>query len=264
LQSIGKISTLMAVYNAQATIAEALRSILAQTRRTDEIIIVDDGSTDDTGPILKDFSCQHGARVITLSENRGFTAAINAGLGECRGDWVARLDADDWWDPTHLQTLEVSLATAAENSSLVATRARYWDQVHLQVGVSPGPMDTAELRCFAMNDNPFVHSAVMFRRDAACRAGGYPSSVRWEDYGLWIALMSTDNALIIDATTVNCRKHGRSLSSVSKREALHGRLEMQRRAWRLFRHACPVTGATRLARTWIRLLFVAVRARLPC
>jgi glycosyltransferase involved in cell wall biosynthesis len=262
LQSTAKISTLMAVYNAQSTIAVALRSILAQTRPADEIIIVDDGSTDNTGRILQEFSGQHGLRVVTLTENRGLTVAINAGLSNCRSAWITRLDADDWWDRNHLETLENSLATAAEHSSLVATRARYWNDGSYQIGESPGPMDGDALRCFVMHDNPFVHSAVMFRREAARRVDGYPSDVRWEDYGLWIALMSTDNALILDATTVNCRKRTGSLSSVSKLLALQGRLEMQRRAWRLFRRGCPVTGTVGLVITWIRVFFAAAKQRL--
>lgn len=259
----GKISALMAVYNAQATVAVALRSILAQTRQADEIIIVDDGSTDDTGRILREFSGQHGLRVVTLTENRGFSAAINAGLSECRCAWIARLDADDWWDRNHLQTLEDSMATAPENSSLIATRARYWNDESHQIGESRAPLDADALRCFMMQDNPFVHSAVMFRLEAARQVGGYPNGVRWEDYGLWIALMSTYNALILDATTVNCRKRTGSLSSVSKLIALQGRLNMQRRAWRQFRRWCPLTGAIGLAITWSRVSFAAARRRLP-
>jgi len=253
----------MAVYNAHATVAVALRSILAQTRPADEIFIVDDGSTDGTGLILQEFSGQHGLRVVTVTENSGVSVAITAGLRECRGAWIAKLDADDWWDRNHLETLENSLATAAENSSLVATRARYWNEQNHQIGESRGPLDGDSLRCFMMDDHPFVHSAVMFRFGAARQVGGYPNGVRWEDYGLWIALMGTDNALILDAITVNCRKRTGSLSSVSKLLALQSRLEMQRRAWRQFRRWCPVTGSVRLAVTWIRVSFAVARLRLP-
>jgi glycosyltransferase involved in cell wall biosynthesis len=264
MQSTGKISVLMAVYNAQATIAVALRSILAQTRQADEIIIVNDGSTDNTGRILEEFYEQHELRVVSLTENRGFTAAINTGLSECRCVWIARLDADDWWNSDHLETLERSLTKAEDSTSLIATRARYWKDESRQVGESCGPMFGDTLRCFMMHDNPFVHSAVIFRLEAARRVGGYPSGVRWEDYGLWIALMSIDNALIVDATTVNCQKRTGSLSSVSKLVALQGRLEMQQRAWRLFRRWCPLIGGIGLAKTWVRLSFATAKQWLLC
>ena len=254
----------MAVYNAQTTVAVALRSILAQTRQADEIIIIDDGSTDDTGRILQEFCDQHELRVVTLTKNRGFTAAINAGLSECRCAWIARLDADDWWNSDHLEMLEHSLAKTGDSTSLVATRARYWNDESHQVGESCGPMYGDALRCSMMHDNPFVHSAVMFRLEAARRVGGYPSGVRWEDYGLWIALISIDNALIVDATTVNCRKRMGSLSSVSKLVALQGRLEMQQRAWRLLRRWCPLVGSIGLARSWVHVSFAAAKQRLLC
>ena len=258
----GKISVLMAVYNAQATIALALRSILEQTRQADQIVVVNDGSTDDTARILQEYSCQHGFRVLTLTKNRGFSSAINTGLRECRCAWIARLDADDWWDSNHLETLERSIAAATENSSLVATRARYWNEEGHLIGDSRGPLLGDALRCFMMRDNPFVHSAVMFHREAACRVGGYPIDVRWEDYELWIALMRSGNALILDATTVNCRKRAGSLSSVSKLLALQARLRMQQQAWRQFRRCCPLTGGIGLLVTWSRVSFAAVRRRL--
>ena len=240
-----------------------MHSILAQTRPADEIIIVDDGSTDNTGRILQDFSGRrHGLRVVTLTENTGVSAATNAGLRECRGAWIAKLDADDWGDRNHLETLESSVATATENCSLVATRARYWNDECRKIGESRGPLDGNALRCFMMHDNPFVHSAVMFRLEAARQVGGYPNGVRWDDYGLWVALMSTDNALILDATTVNYRKRTGSLSSVSKLLALQDRLKMQRRAWRQFRRCCPVSGSIGIAITWSRVYFAAARRRL--
>ncbi len=240
-----------------------MRSILTQTRQADEIIIVDDGSTDGTARILQDFRDQPGLRVITLAQNMGFSMAINAGLNECYGAWITRLDADDWWDSDHLETLELGLSAAHENTCLVAVRARYWNETGREIGESNGPLEGDALRCQMMHDNPFVHSAVMFRLDAARAVGGYPSGVRWEDYRLWIMLMRTFNARILDATTVNCRKRAGSLSSVSKIVALEDRFEMQCLAWREFWRTCPVTGSLRLVMAWTRVSFAAIRRRLP-
>ena len=236
-----------------------MRSILEQTRQADEVIIVDDGSTDDTSRILQSFGRQHSFRIIRLPEKSGFTAAINAGLDACRCDWIARLDADDWWESNHLETIRLALAQADKDTSLVATRAMYWNDEHHKTGESCGPIHGDALRCFMINDNPFVHSATVFRLEAARQAGGYPGGVRWEDYGLWIALMSTGNGQIVDTTTVNCRKQAGSLSAVSKLAALRSRLEMQRKAWRLFRHCCPLTGSIELALTWVRVFLATAR-----
>lgn len=196
-----------------------------------------------------------------MPENSGFTSAINAGLKACRSTWVARLDADDWWNSDHLEVLERNLDRAKNPVSLVATRARYWSQTH-QAGFSPGAMSGARLRCYMMHDNPFVHSAAAFKRLSAQQLGGYPVNVRWEDYGLWITLLNHENAIICDAVTVNCTKAADSLSSIDKLTALKGRMVMQYRAWRLFRKNCPITGTFRLASTLIRVLYHSLVQRL--
>lgn len=240
-----------------------MRSILAQTRQADEIIVVDDGSTDDTARILQEFRDQHNLTVVTLTTNRGVSVAANKGLRECHGKWVARVDADDWWDENHLETLERLLQTSHSNVSLVATRARYWNDKGYQIGESHEPLNAGALRCFMMRDNPFVHSAVMFRLEAARHVGSYPISVRWEDYGLWIALMRKNDALILDTVTVNCRKGKGSLSAVDKLTALQGRLEMQLVAWRQFRRSCPINGTAQLVTTWFRLFIASAMRRPP-
>lgn len=234
-----------------------------QTRQADEIIIVDDGSTDDTARILQEFRDRHNLTIITVAENRGVSVAANTGLHECHGDWIARIDADDWWDDNHLETLEQLLQTSHLKVALVSTRARYWNEKGHETGESHGPLNAGALRCFLMRDNPFVHSAVMFRREAACQLGKYPISVRWEDYGLWIAMMRTNDALILDTITVNCQKRTGSLSAVNKLTALQARLDMQLLAWRQFRRSCPIAGTAQLVITCLRVSAAAAKWRLP-
>jgi glycosyltransferase involved in cell wall biosynthesis len=249
----------MAVHNSESTVAAALRSMLDQTRPPDEIVIIDDGSTDGTTRILEQFRSHDILRIVRLSKNRGVAYACNAGLDVCSGEWVARLDADDWWDGNHLETLEALLATTGLNNALIATRARYWGADNRLIGISHGPLNRSALRCFMMHDNPFVHSAVIFHRETALQAGGYPTDTQWEDYGLWIALANHGDALIVDTTTVNYRTHPDSLSSIDKPISLQGRLEMQRRAWRLFRRQCPLAGTIALAATWTRVKLATAR-----
>jgi glycosyltransferase involved in cell wall biosynthesis len=89
-----KISVVIAAYNASATIERAVRSVLAQRRRADEILVVDDGSTDGTADIVRQF----GSEVRLLSQaNGGASVARNRGIEAAGGEWVAFLDADDEW-----------------------------------------------------------------------------------------------------------------------------------------------------------------------
>ena len=95
-----KISVVIPAYNAAAWIRRAVNSVLSQTRPADEIIVVDDGSTDGTGDIVR----MYDGRVRLLQQaNAGAAAARNTGILAATGDWIAFLDADDEWLPQKLQ-----------------------------------------------------------------------------------------------------------------------------------------------------------------
>jgi glycosyltransferase involved in cell wall biosynthesis len=93
------VSVVIPAYNAAGHIRRALDSVFAQTRRADEIIVVDDGSTDETGAIVK----QYGEQVAYIrQENKGVGAARNTGIRAAAGEWIALLDADDEWEREYL------------------------------------------------------------------------------------------------------------------------------------------------------------------
>lgn len=93
------ISVIIAVYNGESTIAKAIESVLGQSYRAHELIVVDDGSTDETAKVVQGY----GERVKYLHQrNAGVSAARNAGVSAASGDWLAFLDADDWYYPDRL------------------------------------------------------------------------------------------------------------------------------------------------------------------
>jgi glycosyltransferase involved in cell wall biosynthesis len=95
------VSILIPAYNAEATIAESLRSAIGQTWQRKEIIVVDDGSTDRTGAIARSFNFKH-LRVVS-TENRGLAAAVNLALSHSQGDYVQELDSDDILAPDKVE-----------------------------------------------------------------------------------------------------------------------------------------------------------------
>ncbi|MGE4285522.1 MAG: glycosyltransferase family 2 protein [Phycisphaerae bacterium] len=97
------ITAVLPAYNCSANIARALESVLAQSRRPDEVIVVNDGSTDNTAEIVRSFG--EDVRLIEQA-NAGASAARNAGIKEAKGEWIAFLDSDDEWLPAHLETQE--------------------------------------------------------------------------------------------------------------------------------------------------------------
>src|SRR3954454_24972846 len=98
------ISVIMPAFNRERFLSEAIESVFAQTFPDWELIIVDDGSTDETAPIANNFARLHPQRIRVLSQpNSGVVAARNAGIWESHGTHIAFLDSDDIWVPTKLE-----------------------------------------------------------------------------------------------------------------------------------------------------------------
>lgn len=100
-----KISVIIPAYNAAAYLAKCLESVLAQTYQNYEVIVVDDGSSDDTAAILDDYASRYPQVVALHQENSGVTCARMNGLKAASGDWITFVDSDDWVEPHGLQTL---------------------------------------------------------------------------------------------------------------------------------------------------------------
>lgn len=114
-----RVSVIVAAYNAEPFIRTAIESALAQTESNLEVIVVDDGSTDATSAVVEEFA-QRDPRVILISDRtqRGPAHARNRGIAAAKGDWIAILDADDWYTEERLATLLD--AAEAEKAALVA------------------------------------------------------------------------------------------------------------------------------------------------
>ena len=98
------VSILLPLFNAGNLLTECFDSIRSQTCQDYEVVAIDDGSTDDTAVQLQQCAREDGRiRVYSLGRNRGITAALNYGLQRCRGDWIARMDADDIMESERLE-----------------------------------------------------------------------------------------------------------------------------------------------------------------
>lgn len=124
MQAAGLISCIVPVYNGARYIAQAIDSILGQTYAPLEVIVVDDGSSDNTREVVAGF----GSRVACLyQENAGPAAARNRGLAAARGEFIAFLDADDLWHAEKLQRQSALLAQRRELDYCVAHVQNFWE-----------------------------------------------------------------------------------------------------------------------------------------
>lgn len=159
-----KVTVLMAVLNGGKTIECAIASAQKQTEKDIEILVVNDGSTDNTAEIVQNMAATDPRiRILHMGTNQGAAAASNAGIDEARGEWIAILDCDDWWEP---QRLEVMLATAKQtNADVVCDNLKIFDHMRNaiveQTQFCPqGKVFTLDTETYFKRDNPLWRHSI--------------------------------------------------------------------------------------------------------
>jgi len=175
-----RVSVVVPAHDAEATVSGALRSVLAQTRAADEIVVVDDGSSDATATVVRDLEGAGPVRLLSQPQG-GPSSARNAGVAASSGDWVAFLDADDEWHP---EKLEHQVRAVSDGVVLVATD---WAREHVVEPV-PEPVPTSQIATTQiLLLNRFQTSTVLLRRQAFDAAGGFdPALDGVEDWDMWL------------------------------------------------------------------------------
>ena len=179
------ITVLLPVYNGAEEVRRSAFSILEQTYSNFELLIINDGSTDESSSILDRLT---DPRIKLIHQtNMGLAATLNRGISLSHGKYIARQDQDDFSYPTRL---EKQLAYLEEHPecALLGTRAEIWVGDKATERAHDHPSENGVLVFELLFNNPFVHSSVMLRRDALLEIGGYttdPSRQPPEDYELW-------------------------------------------------------------------------------
>ncbi len=174
------ISVVIPAYNAAPYVARAIESVLAQTVRPTEVIVVDDASSDATAQVVERYGPP--VRLLRRAANGGPAAARNTGIAAAQGEWIALLDADDAWLPRKLERQGPWL-----DDPTVGLVHALWTIVDGQV---PPPVVTFS---HLWEHNRIVASSVVVRRIALETVGGFdesPSLIALEDYNLWLRLAS--------------------------------------------------------------------------
>ncbi len=181
------VSVIIPCFNTAAFLSKAVQSVLAQTMPDMELIVVDDGSTDSTAAVVHSFSDQRITYIY--QENQGLASARNTGLRAARGEYIAFLDADDWFLPPKLERQSAYLAQAPE-IGLVASGYFFANEAGDRLyQVEPWlARPTLELSTWLMGCPVTVHS-VLVRRAWLARVDGFDAALhRLEDWDLWLRL----------------------------------------------------------------------------
>lgn len=192
-----KVTVLMAVHNGEDYLQDAIQSILSQTFRDFEFLIVDDGSTDRSREIVQSFR-DGRIRLVETGRNIGLPAALNAGLREARGEYIARQDADDRSLPGRLEA-QVALLDASPDIHAVGAWFQSIDGQGALFGCNrPAGASPEIAEQLAAGLNPLAHGSVAFRRETVLDLGGYDERFWYaQDFDLWLRLVQNGRNLAV-------------------------------------------------------------------
>ncbi|MEH7076602.1 glycosyltransferase family 2 protein [Neobacillus drentensis] len=217
-----EISVVTAVYNGEAYLVEAIESILHQSLPDFEYIIVNDGSADLTKEILDRISDSR-VKVIHLGKNVGAATALNMGINQAKGNWIAIQDADDL---SHRQRLEKQLAYVKADTRLAATGSLIrcipgkdlvdqslleWEELFFN--------NKGSFRTEQFYSTPLCHGTGFFSKQAYEKIGGYDPTFKIAyDYDLWTRMFEEGEIARVPEVLYSYRIHGNSLAHSNKVE----------------------------------------------
>lgn len=183
-----KVSIVMPVYNGAADVQRAIASIFRQTFQDFELLVVDDASTDTSAKIIAALT---DPRIHSIKNptNRGLTDSLNIGVTAARGEYIARLDQDDYFDDPDKLRLQMEWLDHHTNCVLVGTFYTVYGPNRAPVKVSP-PTEDLDIRHAILLNATFAHPTVMFRKSTYRQVGGYRNHYgkHVEDIDLWLRL----------------------------------------------------------------------------
>ena len=220
------ISIAMATYNGELFIREQLDSILAQTLSDWELIVCDDGSTDNTLSILQEYANNDSRIKIYQNErNLGFKRNFEKAIDLCQGDYIALCDQDDIWYPNHLEVLYNQIGNhslSIGNSDIVNINNTYLNKRMSDTdGIHFIPEDT---KLFLFREffyaNPFQGASMLLKKDFALRCIPIPNEVHYHDTWISICACFADGLIYTYTPITRYRQHGKNVTINNHRE--HG------------------------------------------
>ncbi|AAM30837.1 glycosyltransferase family 2 protein [Methanosarcina mazei] len=183
------ISVVMSAYNSEKFISDSISSILDQTYENWELIIINDASSDNTLKIVNQFSEKDPRiKVIDNENNLGLTISLNIGINNSKGEFIARLDSDDFAEPSRLEK-ELDHLHAYPEAGLVGSGAHLINSSGNKIGSMNVMSQPYFVNRFLINLNPFIHSSIMVRKKALDNVGSYREKFRYsQDYDLILRL----------------------------------------------------------------------------
>jgi glycosyltransferase involved in cell wall biosynthesis len=206
------VSVVMSVFNGERFLCEAVESILAQTFRDFEFIIINDGSKDCSGDILSYFQKRDARVQLYHQDNRGLVSSLNRGCGLARGKYIARMDADDIADKYRLAR-QVEFMESDPEVAVVGGAVELIDSNGRTLHVVKYPRTHHEIKKTLLYDCALCHPTAFIRREMLVSVGGYREVVvDAEDYDLWLRLADRFQLANLDLVVLKYRLHVNQVS----------------------------------------------------
>lgn len=190
------VSILLSVFNDGSSLRETLMSVVRQSYPHWEIIVVDDGSTDDTFILLKELIKKIGAKATILRNDRnmGLTRSLILAADRAAGNFLARIDVGDRFDPLKLEKQVTFLEEHPDYGIVGCNYFNVFLPYHAQKR-SDLPLTDTDIRNSILRKNPFAHSCVVMRTNLYRLVGGYNPVMRYsQDYDLWFRFLRVTKA----------------------------------------------------------------------
>jgi glycosyltransferase involved in cell wall biosynthesis len=225
---VPELSVVLPVRNGERYLLEAIDSVLAQTFRDFELVVVDDGSTDGSAALVE--AGKDPRLRLVRQAPLGLVEALRRGLAETTAPLVARMDADDVSLPTRLAR---QLEAIGEEVALVGCGFEAIDAEGRPSGSWLLPADDGALRRRLLLRNPFAHGSVVFRRQAFDSAGGYRADYGAnEDYDLWRRVAREWRLAAVPEVLYRYREHPEAVTKSGVGERVEARERLRDELWR--------------------------------
>ncbi|HEV2117146.1 MAG TPA: glycosyltransferase family A protein [Terriglobales bacterium] len=262
------VSVIIPAYNSERYVADAVKSVLAQSYRPHEIIVVDDGSTDGTAHALEPFA---GAIRYLYQQNRGEPAARNTGMRAATGEYIAFLDADDLWVPEKLE-LQMAYFAAHPGCAFVYSDMSTFDEnglvdasvkVRFNITFPSGNIFPA-----LFHETLFGSGSIVFRRECLLKAGYFDEDfLVGSDYEMWLRMARHYECGVVDKPLLLYRQHPQMSTrglGRAMRDGVPWEVEALKKILRLYPQAAEELGRAEvkqrlskpfadMAHTWLQL-----------
>jgi len=206
------VSVIMLTYNRGNYILDSINSVLSQKYQNLELIVIDDGSSDNTAEIIKSIN-DNRLKYLQYKSNKGIAYRRARSLNNLRGDFVAIIDSDDIWVDKNKLQKQVNFLTANPDYSLIGSQVRLIDSDGDTLGYKKFALDDQKIRRKILFRNQFAHSSVLFREETLRSIGGYNSLSFAEDLDLYLRLGMVSKFSNLSFCTTSYRVHSSSETS---------------------------------------------------